>query len=631
MEQKLIELLQSPLNLNQFKQIHNLITKSFPTLTPLLLKQLLNPPIIHYARKLFDQIPQPDSYLYNSMIYTYSKLNMHHKSLQMFILMHQSNVEITSFAFPPVLKSCSALLVFKEGIQIHGFVVKFGFESNGYIQSGLIDFYAKTGNLENAKEVFDGILVKDPVSYNCLISGYSKSGEVLKARGLFDEMTEKTIVTWNSLINCYLHNGDLHEGLRVFERMQVEKCQPNEFTFATVLSICAKLGDLEKGLSVKKLIEKSSLCKDNMIVSTAILEMFVKCGAVDEARKEFDQMVRRDVVAWSAMIAGYAQNGKSDEALELFGDMIKVNMKPNDVTLVSVLSACGKLGSVEIGKRVCSYIESQGLASNVYVASALIDMYAKWGNVAKARQLFDRMPHRDIVSWNSMIGGLAINGFAKEAIELFMKMKDAKVNPNDITFVGLLNACAHAGFIEQGYSFFESMRNDHDIVPKVEHCSCIVDLYCKSGMINKAYNFITKMEIEPNVVIWGTLLNACRIHLNVELAELAVKKLLELEPENSGNYIQLSNIYSSVGRWKDALKMRNLMKGKGLQKASAYSWIELDDRVHKFLVGDTSHPMSDEIYDVVDGLGMQLLLARNEAVQVILSLSSPSRCCYCIF
>ncbi|KAF5191505.1 Pentatricopeptide repeat-containing protein [Thalictrum thalictroides] len=521
--------------------------------------------------------------------------------------MHCNKVEVDYFAFPPVLKSCACSSAIKEGRQVHSLVISYGFDSNSYIQSGLIDFYAKGGDLESAKRVFDGILVKDPVSYNCLISGYSKSGEVSKAEELFSVMSEKTIVSWNSMMSCYLQNGDFHEGFRIFERMQVEKCKINEFTLATVLSICAKLGDLEKGLGVTKFIENNSLLK-NMFVSTAILEMYVKCGAVDEARREFDKMTRRDVVAWSAMIAGYAQNGKSNEALELFDDMINAKLKPNDVTLVSVISACGQLGSVDAGKRIGNYIETQGFASNVYVVSALLDMYAKCGNITKARHLFNQMTNRDIVSWNSMIGGLAYNGLAKEAIELFTEMKDAKVKPNEITFMGLLTACTHAGLIERGCAFFRSMKTDYNIVPKVQHCACIVDLYCRSGLLQEAYTFITKMETEPNVVIWGILLSACRINLNVDLAERAVEKLLLLEPENSGNYVLLANIYSIVGRWQDALKIRNLMKDKRLQKTSAYSWIEGDDTVHKFLVGDTSHPMSDEIYDVADGLGLQLQL-----------------------
>lgn len=346
-----------------------------------------------------------------------------------------------------------------------------------------------------------------------------------------------------------------------------------------------------------------------MIVSTALLEMYVKCGAVDDARQEFERMDRRDVVAWSAMIAGYAQNGRPSEALELFESMKSKQIKPNDVALVSVLSACSQLGSLEAGERIGNYVESQGFVFNVYVASALLDMYSKCGNISKARQIFNQMPQKDVVSWNSMIVGLAANGFAKEAINLFEKMKEIRVKPNDITFVGILTACTHAGLLELGIRIFRSMESDHEITPTIEHYACVVDLFCRSGKLKDAHEFIRKMEVEPNVVIWGTLLSASRIHSNLELAEFSVKKLLELEPENSGNYILLSNIYASAGRWEESLTVRNLMKTNRVQKTSAYSWIEMDNKVHKFLVGDTSHPGSNDVYHIVDGLAMQLTWA----------------------
>ncbi|XP_043726122.1 pentatricopeptide repeat-containing protein At1g08070, chloroplastic-like [Telopea speciosissima] len=610
MEQYLISLLGSSVHKNQLKQIHTLVIRKYPGVSPLFVRRLLDLSVVDYARIVFDQIPQPDEYLCTSIISTYSKLSLDKEAIETFSSIYHNRTQTACYAFPPVLRSCASLLAIKEGKQIHSLVMKCGFVSNVFIQTALIDMYAKTGDLHSAKQVFDEIVVRDPVSYNCLISGYSKSGEVLAARKLFDEMTVRTVVSWNSMISCYAHNGYLHESLSIFEMMEAEKFPPNETTLVTILSICAKLGNLEMGLKVKKLINQNKLCM-NMIVSTAILEMYVKCGAVDEARQEFDRMLERDVVAWSAMITGYAQNGRPNEALELFDLMRSENIQPNDVTLVSALSSCAQMGSVEDGERIGSYIESEGLTLNVYVCAALIDMYAKCGNIRKARQVFDQVIHRDIVSWNSIIGGLAINGFAEDAIALYDKMKETEVKPNDITFVSLLTACTHAGLVELGLKFFKSMRSDHNIIPKVEHCACIVDLFCRSGRLQEAFEFICQMEVEPNVVIWGTLLSACRIFSNVELAEQAVEKLLVLEPENSSNYVLLSNIYADVGRWQEALEVRKMMIGNRVRKTAAYSWIEVDNRMHKFLVGDTSHPRSDEIYCVIDGLGMQLNLASH--------------------
>lgn len=552
---------------------------------------------------MFDQIPHPDQILYNSIISAYSRLSFSEETIEKFISMRHRDIQIDYYTIPPVLKSCSSLPAIELGKQIHSLVTISGLDSTVYVHTALIDFYAKIGDIDSAKQVFDGIIVKDPICYNCLISGYSKSGDVITARKLFDEMTEKTVVSWNSMLSCYAHNGDYLEGFRIFERMQIEECRANEYTVATVLSICAKLGNLEMGSRVKIFIDDSKLCT-NIVVSTALLEMYVKCGAVDEARREFDQMVERDVVAWSAMIAGYAQNGRSSEALELFELMKSEQIKPNYVSIVSVLSACAQLSSVEAGESIGSYVESHGLDSNLHVASALLGMYSKCGNIERARQVFRKMPQKDVVTWNSMIMGLAINGLGKDAIAHYEKMKEIKVKPDEITFVGLLTACTHSGLLEVGLKFFETMRLGHGISPKIEHYACIVDLFCRFGKLKPAYEFICKMEVQPNAVIWGTLLSACRIHLNVELAEISVDKLVELQPENSGNYVLLSNIYASAGRWQEALRVRSLMRGKKLQKTAAYSWIELENMVHKFLVGDTSHPRREDVYNTVCGLAM---------------------------
>ncbi|KAE8076850.1 hypothetical protein FH972_015474 [Carpinus fangiana] len=611
MERHLLNLLHSTLHIKQIKQVHALIVINYPTLTTDFFKSLLRLSIVVYARNVFDKIPHPNQVLYNSLISTYSKLSLNKNALEAFVLMHGSGTRVVGSTVAPVMKSCTSLLAVELAKEIHSLVIKCGFSSDVFVQTPLMDFYAKTCNIESAKKVFDGIFMKDPICYNCLISGYSKSGDVIAARQLFDEMCERTVVSWNSMISCYANNGYYHEGLSIFERMRAEGCSPNEISVTTVLSICAKLRDLEMGLRVKKFVDENNFHL-NMIVSTALLEMYVKCGAIEDARHEFDCMDRRDVVTWSAMIAGYAQNGKPTEALELFERMKNEPIEPNDVALVSVLSACSQLGSVGAGERIGNYVESRGFIFNVYVASALLDMYSKCGNISKARQIFNKMPHKDIVSWNSLIAGLAANGFAEDAINLYEKMEEIRVIPDDITFVGVLTACTHAGLIELGLGFFRSMKLDYDITPTIEHYACIVDLFCRSGRLKEAYEFVCRMEMEPNVVIWGTLLSASRIHSNAELAELSIKKLLELEPENSGNYVLLSNIYASANRWQESLRVRNLMKINRVQKITACSWIEMDNKVHKFLVGDTSHARSNEVYRIVDGLAMQLTLASHD-------------------
>ncbi|KAK8930480.1 Pentatricopeptide repeat-containing protein [Platanthera zijinensis] len=606
MEQRLISLLQSSPRLDQLKQIHALISRTCPNLTPIFLKLLLNQPAtIRYARQVFFTVPSPDSLISNSVLSAHSKLSLHREALEIFHHWHRRGAQITSFSIPSVLKACASLAALDAGKQVHSLVLQLGFFSNVFIHTALVDYYVKNNDVCSAQKAFDEIVDKDPVPYNCLIFGYSKSSDVVQARHLFDTMPQRTASSWNTIITCYAHQGDFNEALKLFERMLEEGFQPNEITIVVLLSICAKVSDLETGLKVKKLIDGHH-SRSSLIVRTAIIEMYVKCGAVDEARLEFNQLDQRDVVAWSAMIAGYAQNGRSNEALDLFKKMQSECCEPNEVTLVSVLSACSQLGSADVAERIGTYVESLGFTSSVYVNSALLDMYAKCGNIQKARRIFDEMSQRDIISWNSMIGGLAYNGFAEDAVSLYHEMIQESLKPNDITFVGLLTACTHAGLVDLGLKFFHSMRSEHHTVPKIEHCACIVDLFCRSGRIDDAYRFILEMEMKPNVVIWGTLLSACRIHSNIELAKLSVARLLELEPENSSNYVLFSNLCAEAGQWEEARSMRKLMKSKDVQKLAAYSWIELNGRLNKFLVGDRSHVRCDEIYDTVDELNLQL-------------------------
>ncbi|CAM8981192.1 unnamed protein product [Rhodiola kirilowii] len=599
---RLLSLLNTTLSLNHLKQIHAVLVTNYSKLAPILIKRLILQSFTVYARKVFDQIPQREQkFCYSYMIYAYSKRNMSQETLETFALAHSRETENMCFSVPPVLKCCVLESDVVLGKQVHSLAIRCGFDFNNYVQCSLIDFYAKSGDVDSGQRVFDGLKVKDPVCYNCLISGYSKTGQVLAARKLFDEMGERTIASWNAMLSCYLHNGEFEEGLNVFQKMLVEGFEFDEMTLVTVLSTCAKVGNLKMGLKVKQLIDDNNL-RLNVVVSTAILEMFVKCGAVNDARKEFDSMCNRDVVAWSAMIAGYAQNGRPNEALDLFEKMKIAGMEPNDVTVVSILSACAQLGSVEFGERIGSFVENRGFASNVQVTSALLDMYSRCGNIKKARQLFDNMNTKDVVTWNSMIRGLAFNGSAEDVMGLYEKMKAADVKPDDVTFVGLLTAFTHAGLVDLGVQFFRMMKLDYNLTPKIEHCACIVDLYCKSGKLDEAYDFVCNMGIQPNVTIWGTLLSASRIHSNLDLAEISAKKLLELEPENSGNYILLANIYIAMGKWKEASSIRSMMRNKSLQKTAAYSWVELENEVHKFLVGDKNHPLSNELCSSIDSL-----------------------------
>ncbi|CAO2183069.1 unnamed protein product [Urochloa humidicola] len=556
------------------------------------------------ARHLFDAVPRPTPALCSGFLSGLSKLSLHRELIEAVSSLHRRGAGVPPGCVPLVLKSCALSAAACQGGQAHCHAVVRGILGDVFVQTALVDFYAKNGDMMSAVRVFEEMPVKDPIPMNCLITGYSKSGDVEKARRLFDAMPRRTSASWNSMIACYAHGGEFHEALALFDRMVSEGASPNAITITTVFSICAKTGDIDTGRRARALIGERDL--QNMIVHTALMEMYVKCRAIDEARQEFDRMPQRDVVAWSTMIAGYAQNGRPHESLELFERMKATNCKPNEVTLVGVLSACAQLGSDGLGEHIGNYVESQRLPLTSYLGSALIDMYIKCGHVGRARNVFSQMEQKVVIAWNSMIRGLALNGFAEDAIALYEKMVSDGIQPNEITFVALLTACTHAGLVDKGMAFFEEMKKKHHVSPQVEHCACMVDLLCKSGRLWEAYKFICDMEVEPNAVIWSTLLSACRAHADVELAKLAAGKLLALEPDNSSIYVLLSNIYADAELWGDVREIRDLMRSKNVQKLSAYSWIELDGEVHKFLVQDTYHPRSAEIYTVVDALGLQL-------------------------
>ncbi|KAG6479776.1 hypothetical protein ZIOFF_063250 [Zingiber officinale] len=314
-------------------------------------------------------------------------------------------------------------------------------------------------------------------------------------------------------------------------------------------------------------------------------------------------MPERSVRSWTAMIAGYVQWKNPNEALRLFRDMETTGMQPNEVTVVAVLAACADLGELDLAKRIHAFAMQCSLhKNNVRVCNTLIDMYIKCGCLQLARQVFDEMAERTVVSWSAMIGGHAMHGQAEEALELFSKMEEASVEPNAVTFVGLLHACSHIGLLQEGRQFFRSMTQDYGIVPEIEHYGCMVDLLSRAGLLEEAREFINKMPIEPNSVVWGALLGGAKVHKNIKMGEEAIHNLMELDPRNDGYYVVLSNIYADAERWEDVAKIRRMMKDRGLKKTPGWSTISLDGVVHSFVAGESDHPQIEEIHRSLDEL-----------------------------
>lgn len=340
----------------------------------------------------------------------------------------------------------------------------------------------------------------------------------------------------------------------------------------------------------------------NVISETSLLSGYAKSAIVESARFMFFKMNEKNVVSWNALISGYTQNGENEEALQLFLQLKRESYLPTHYTFGNILNACANLADIYLGRQVHTHVIKHGFRfesgpeSSIFVGNSLVDMYAKCGSMTDGMRVFDTMLERDKVSWNAMIVGLAQNGNAKEALSLFEEMLVAGEKPDHVTMIGVLSACGHAGLVDEGRIYFQLMIEVYGLVPQRDHYTCMVDLLGRSGLLNEAWQFVKSMPIEPDCVLWGSLLGACRVHRNVEMGKLVAHKILELDPSNSGPYVLLSNIYAAMGRWADVMNTRKLMRQRGVVKQPGCSWVEIKGKVHVFMVKDKNHFQKKAIY-----------------------------------
>ncbi|XP_077240013.1 tetratricopeptide repeat (TPR)-like superfamily protein isoform X2 [Tasmannia lanceolata] len=426
------------------------------------------------------------------------------------------------------------------------------------------------------------------------------------ARHLFDEMHKPRTFLWNTLIRGYVKNNLSTHAITLYQHMHQMGIRPDKFSFPFVIKACAQLISVWVGAEIHALIVKFGLAFDT-IVRTELMVMYAKFGDLGSTDYLFETMRDRDLVSWNALIAVYLQNGHAGKAVNLFRRMDCAGLKPDPVTLVSVLSSCAYLGSLEIGMQIDNRIVEQGLERNVFVDNALVDMYAKCGSMEMAYQVFEKMPQRNVISWSTMIGGYAINGESEKALAMFSEMQNEGVQPNHVTLLCVLSACCHAGLVSQGWNYFNSMsKSDSKIQPRIEHYACMADLLGRSGYLNEAYDFIKSMPIEPDSGVWGALLGACTIHQNIELGQQVADMLFSLAPEAASYHVLLSNIYAAAGRWDNVEKVRQRMIDNGVKKVAAYSSVELNGEIHVFHGGDRLHPQSESIYNVLEELMKKL-------------------------
>ncbi|XP_030474989.1 pentatricopeptide repeat-containing protein At5g65570 [Syzygium oleosum] len=522
------------------------------------------------ARGLFDEMPERHVITWNSMIASYIKQRRSEEAIELYERMMSEGVFPDEYTFSSVFKAFSDLGLAAGGRRAHGLAVVLGLEvSNVFVGSALVDMYAKFGKMSDAQLVADRVTEQDVVLLTALIVGYVQHGEDFKAREVFSDMIRKGV-------------------------------KPNEFTLASTLIGCANSADLKSGKLIHACIVKTGF--DHAIASqTSLLTMYSKCGIIDDSFKVFNDLANPNLVTWTSLIVGLVQNGREEIALLKFREMLQNSVNPNSFTLSSVLRACSSLAMLETGKQIHAVLTKHGLVRNAYAGVALIDLYGKCGMAEMARSVFDRLIDIDMVSMNSMIYSYAVNGLGREALGLYNRMKDLKLEQNQVTFVAVLLACSNAGLVEEGRQIFSYLRDSCETELTRDHYACMVDLLGRSGRLEEAEMLVTQIN-NPDLVVWRTLLSACRVHGDVKIAERAMKKVLELVPGDEGTHVLLSNLYASTCNWSQLIEMKSTMREMKLKKNPAMSWVEVDREVHTFMAGDLSHLGSKEILDTLEEL-----------------------------
>ncbi|KAG5248022.1 pentatricopeptide repeat-containing protein [Salix suchowensis] len=594
---------------------------------------------VEEGRRAFDEMGARNVVSWTSLLTGYAQNGLNVETLKLFLRMLVEGIKPNPFTFSAVIGGLTDEGMVEAGIQVHTMVIKNGFGVATYASNSLMNMYFKSGMIRDARAVFDSMTDRNAVSWNSMVAGlvtnglhletldvfyhmrlagvkltkmvfapviklqlhcqvlksgfeydknirttlmlaYSKCGEMDSAFNIFSVMGDevRNVVSWTAMISGYLQNGMAEQAVNLFCQMSREGVRPNDFTYSTILTAQAGVSPFDMhAQAIKRNYVKSPS------VGTALLDAYVKRGN------------EKDIVAWSAMISGYAQIGDTE------------GVKPNEYTFSGVINACAApTAGVEQGKQLHAWSIKSRFNNALCVSSALLTMYSKRGDIESAFEVFKRQRERDLVSWNSIISGYAQHGYGRKALEVFEEMQRQNLEMDGVTFIGVISACTHTGLTNDGQRYFDIMVNDHHIEPRMEHYSCMVDLYGRAGMLVKAMEIINEMPFPASANVWRTLLAASCVHRNLELGKLAADKLISLQPQNPASYVLLTNMYASVGDWKERAKVRKLMEEKKVKKVAGYSWIEVKNKTYTFLAGDVSHPLSNQIYAKLEELSSRL-------------------------
>lgn len=533
---------------------------------------------MNFALSIFsDPTHEINVFAFNAIISGFITNGFPEEGFEFYQKMRNEGVIPDKFTFPCAIKACLDVLEIKK---IHGLLFKFGLELDVFIGSALVNCYLKFGLMEHAQVAFEELPIRD-------------------------------VVLWNAMVNGYAQIGQFEMVLETFRRMNDESVVPSRFTVTGVLSVFAVMGDLNNGRIIHGFAMKMGY-DSGVAVSNSLIDMYGKCKCIEDALEIFEMMREKDIFSWNSIVSVHEQCGDHDGTLRLLDRMLGAGIQPDLVTVTTVLPACSHLAALMHGREIHGYMIVSGLGKDgkdiddVLLKNAVIDMYAKCGSMRDAHLVFERMSNKDVASWNIMIMGYGMHGYGNEALEMFSRMCEVQLKPDEVTFVGVLSACSHAGFVSQGRNFLVQMKSKYDVAPTIEHYTCVIDMLGRAGQLDEAYELALTMPIEANPVVWRALLAACRLHKHAVLAEVAAQRVFELEPEHCGSYVLMSNVYGAVGRYEEVLEVRHTMRQQNVRKTPGCSWIELKNGVHVFVSADRAHPEAHSIYAGLNSLTARL-------------------------
>uniref|UniRef100_A0A0D9W621 DYW domain-containing protein n=1 Tax=Leersia perrieri TaxID=77586 RepID=A0A0D9W621_9ORYZ len=515
------------------------------------------------ALRVFREIDDKDNISWNSMLSCYVQNGLYSEAINFLGEMVQNGFEPDHACIVSLSSALGHLGRLINGREVHAYAIKQRLDSDIQVANTLMDMYMKCYSVECSARVFDKMRIKDHIS-------------------------------WTTIIACYAQSFRYSEAIKKFRAAQKEGIKVDPMVMGSILEVCSGL----KSISLLKQVHSYAIRNGllDLVLKNRIIDIYGECGEICYALHMFEMLEKKDIVTWTSMINCYANNGLLNEAVALFGKIQNAGIQPDSVALVSILGAIAGLSSLTKGKEVHGFLIRGKFPMEGAVVSSLVDMYSGCGSLNYALKVFDKVQCRDIVLWTAMINATGMHGHGKQAIDIFKRMLETGISPDHISFLALLYACSHSKLVEEGKYYLDMMVSKYRLQPWQEHYACVVDLLGRSGQTEEAYKFIKSMPVEPKSVVWCALLGACRVHKNHELAVVATDKLLELEPDNPGNYVLVSNVFAEMGKWNNVKEVRTRMTERGLRKDPACSWIEIGNNVHTFTARDHSHKDSQAIH-----------------------------------